>query len=249
MYTEGNPINNSDPSGLITEKQASKADLIIEKMKAYGIYVYKDWGYSVIPHYYSLPRDIQNKYPMGCNWIEGNWNNVKELQLTFDAVKIMAQKLGGIGGFKAIYRNKPIEIVRLKEKKNTAGLAPYPPFNNIFGDVLLYDGSFRSHYSQERTMGYVVHELAHVWDSRYRYEISLEYADHMNVYTKLCDGCAKLWIPDYYPSYFPTEYSKTNEIEYWAESITVYVFPSLANLNTLTSLSETFIRKKINNTP
>ena len=245
MYVEGNPVNYADPTGHISEGyQARKADLIVEKLKSYNVHVVKDWGYQLVPD----PKAFKyqpTKYH--CQWQEGNWRNAKELQLTLDAVRKMAQKMGGAGKFMAAFRGQPVKVVRRLEKEKTAGEAPHPPANYIVGDVVLYNGSFRAHYSPERSMGYVVHEFVHVWDARYGYEISVEYADFINPYTTFCDRCLRIWDPNNHIKYFPTKYSKKNEIEFWAESVTVYIIPSLAELNELSSLSKGFIRKKFHN--
>jgi hypothetical protein len=255
MYVEGNPINFTDPSGYITEKESTRAELILEKLSVvYNVKIEKDWGWVWWHRYDYMPGNGVPFSYIHCEWKNGNWRNVEELQYTFDAVRIMSNKIGGINKFKTVFQNRPINIVRLIDGNGNAGLAPRPPIsNNIFGDVLLYDGAFRSDYTNKRVMGYVVHELAHVWDSRYGYEVSTEYADFINPYTKFCPRgyCTKRWDPDNpnHIQYFPTEYSKANKLEYWAESFTTYVFPSLALLNKLTSLSKSFINTKINNIP
>jgi RHS repeat-associated protein len=65
-YTEGNPVNFTDPSGYIKEgNQSQKADLIVEKLKQYNAHIEKDWGSQLIPSGYL--------YYSGCEWEEGLW--------------------------------------------------------------------------------------------------------------------------------------------------------------------------------
>jgi RHS repeat-associated protein len=48
LYVEGNPVKYRDPSGLITQDEATRpggADEIVNELKPYGITIYKDWGY------------------------------------------------------------------------------------------------------------------------------------------------------------------------------------------------------------
>jgi RHS repeat-associated protein len=249
LYTYANPVNATDPSGYITEQQAPKAELILEKLKPYGVIINKDWGYRPIPYYSMLPQSVQSLYPSGCYWEEGNWRSAKELQLTLDAVRLLSKAIGGINKFQSAFSNSPITVARITSNKNYAGFAPASPLHLLSGHIELYDGAFNS--SDERAMGFVIHELGHVWDFRSQRTLSNGLAELIDPYTFVCGprSCRDIWDPNIAIRHFPTEYSETNELEFWAEALTTYIFPNLAKQNPLSFLVKWYVGSKLKSIP
>ena len=249
-YVEGNPVNYTDPTGHIKEgMQAKKAELILEKLKRYNVYIKKDWGYALVPDPVQYPITTTGPKPWICEWQEGNWRNAHELELTYEAIKFMAKELGGPDKFRNAMKGYPIDIKRYTDYSNWAGFAPHPSIDQFFGEVMLFNGAFND--SEERAKGYVVHELAHVWDFRNGFQLSDDLADLVGPYSFSCvlEYCTVIWDPDSASHHFPTEYSKNNKREFWADVFKVYLFPRLADLNSLSPMVENYVQQKIATIP
>jgi len=189
--------------------------------------IVKDWGYQLVPiGPSSLPPGILTGFTYGCEWQEGNWRNAHELELTFEAIKTMAKKLGGASKFKSAMKGIPIDVKRYTDFLNWAGFAPHPSIDQFFGEVMLFNGAFNS--SDQFAKEVVVHETAHVWDFRHGFELSNDLVKLTNPYKRICtrNGCVVVWDPNSAIERFATSYARTNKIEYWAESVMVYIFPS-----------------------
>ena len=114
VYVAGNPINFTDPSGYITEKESKRAGVILENLyDNYSLYINKDWGYRPIPYFSLLPESAQSTYLGGCYWEEGSWRSLEELELTLQAVKDMARTIGGKGRFRTAMKWRAVHVYRL----------------------------------------------------------------------------------------------------------------------------------------
>jgi len=222
VYAYANPIVYSDPTGLITQGDEDKtATAILNDLKSrFGVVIIKDWGVISVP-------DIWH-YTYHCGWLTGNWRNVHELELTQDAVEDMAEKVGGIDKFKSAMKWQV--LIRRNLDSPNSGLA--------FIDVSLFDGAFNSGDAYAKEV--VVHELAHVWDIRNWYSISLNMMDITNSYRLNCrknsDGieyCNIVYDTTNAIEKAPTKYAETNGAEDWAESVMVYIYPSSGNLKSI----------------
>ncbi|MDP1624667.1 MAG: RHS repeat-associated core domain-containing protein [bacterium] len=233
MYVEGNPVNLTDPSGHISEgMQARRADLIVEKLKIYNVHVVKDWGYQPKPFYSLLPENIKSVYLTGCEWEEGNWRNARELEWTYNGVVKMAKKFGGIGGFwwEAL-KGRPIKFVRMSDDRHPSGAVAWTIL-----DVKFYNDTFTD--TRVFASGTVVHELAHVWDTRQLpvFKLSTNMAKETKSYKKICinenqpyHGCEYVYDPAGQIEAPLTDYGKQGIREDFADSFAICVYPSFKN--------------------
>ncbi|MBE7436689.1 MAG: RHS repeat-associated core domain-containing protein [Anaerolineales bacterium] len=229
-YVEGNPVNFVDPTGHISEgMQARKADLIVEKLKSYNVYVVKDWGYKLIP----IPNPKSSRYQpttYRCEWQEGNWRNVRELEWTLDGVGAMAKKLGGIGRFWVALRGRPIKFVRMAEDKHPRGAAAWTIL-----DVKIYNDTY---YHGKMVAGAIItHELAHVWDTRQFpvFKLSKEMNSRTKSFDIYCNNdfdssCFKFNNRGELP---PTPYGQTGPREDFADSFAICVYPNFKGVPSL----------------
>jgi hypothetical protein len=160
-YVEGNPINATDPSGYITEKESERAGLILEKLSTiYGVRIERDWGWG---WYHRQDFNPFNQTPFStvvltC-WTEGNWRDLDELEWTFEGVKKMANKLGGADKFRSALAERPITFRRMSEDLHQGTYVAWTVL-----DIKFYNETFN--HGDLFASGTVVHELAHVWDTR-----------------------------------------------------------------------------------
>jgi len=232
-YTDGNPINYLDPSGHITEgMQAKRADLIVEKLKEYNVYIKKDWGYlnaSIYVYTSDIASSIPTLYFTNCEWQEGNWRNVKELQFIFDSVRTTAKVMGGSTKFKTAMGNRPILVTRFDITSDDLTYYSLP-----FVDILLTNSGF----SNANYVTYTVtHELGHIWDIRSVFQLSSGMSRIVG--THYCDPTG--W-PCFYDVHkgkeFPPgdpdltkNYAATNAREDWAEAFATYIDPTYYGKN------------------
>jgi RHS repeat-associated protein len=98
LYDYGNPIDAVDPSGYITEQEASAADSDVNELAVlFNIQIKEDWGYQLVPEMPEPDIITEMMIPslrFGCGWKQGNWRNVHELDLVLQAVKDFSRKLG-----------------------------------------------------------------------------------------------------------------------------------------------------------
>jgi RHS repeat-associated protein len=194
-YVSGNPINQTDPSGMIAEgKEAIEADDIREQLlKNYGVSIRRDWGYQTI---YAGAYNITS---INCVWREGAWRNLAELKLTQMAIDRFSSKLGGHQEFKSAMEHRQVSIVRVSGptvdipfiEDDPPAMAP-PLIGWAVGHVLLSDGVFRGDdlYSKYT----IAHELAHVWDERQDRTLSFGMMEALD--TWICDNAGNCgWYP------------------------------------------------------
>ncbi len=240
-YVEGNPVNLIDPSGMIPEKKADEADELVEKLRKYNIQAKKDWGYRLVPvHPSSLPPGIVTGILYsGCEWEEGNWRTIRELRLVKQAVTDMAAKLGGVDRFKSAMGDSIVNVYRIN-RETFLGSGAYS-INN----VILPNNVYRVDDSWAK--GQMVHELAHVWDTRQTPPFYLSYA--MNLQTKYfnsyCDGFAEICPPK--SERPPDQYATNNEREDFAQSFAFCMYPNFKfKLRPLGSIRRSYFQSLFN---
>jgi len=224
MYTEGNPINFTDPTGQITEKESKRAELILEKLdNIYDVQIKKDWGYlNEFIYYPNLYIDPSNTL-VNCKWEEGDWRSLRELELTLEAVKDMSKTFGSQKGlfntamrWRLVWiRRLPIEYVYDPDKHGAYSINNAILPNNVFNS------------SDKWAKGQIVHELAHIIDYR-QWWPPFRLSNGMAALTKsfkdgVYDEKGQIEPP-------PSGYAKGNAKEDWAESFKFFVYPSFGYL-------------------
>ena len=241
-YVRNNPINFTDPSGHISEKpsERKRAELIVEKLSTiYNVHIKKDWGYmNEFIHYPNMYIDPSNTL-VNCQWVEGNWRSVQELEWTLEAVKDMAKTLGTSRLFWTAMRWQPVRLYR-HPAQYIFGSGAYS-LNNVILPNNVFDSTLRDVWAK----GQIVHEFAHVWDTRqYKiFQLSTDMASRTKSYKEVCvteplgrggggychfvyDQAGEIESP-------PTGYATTGIREDWAESFAVYVYPSFKSAGPL----------------
>jgi hypothetical protein len=84
-YTQSNPINYTDPSGYIAEKNAKEANEIVYDLSTYNVYISVDWGEIYVGENWDQ-----------C-WHEGQWT-MPDLKAIQAAVHIMDKGVRYLGG-------------------------------------------------------------------------------------------------------------------------------------------------------
>jgi RHS repeat-associated protein len=221
-YTYGNPVNYTDPSGMISsdKDEVKKAEELVNSLQnTYNVNIKVDWGMKQ----YAIPVPQPGDNKEECNWEPGNWS-LDELRRVYDQVTIMAKGMGGNNQF--IKKTGGISISQDKTG-NAAGLTW--PHRIVYTDA---DSSF--------TYWTVMHELAHAWDANYNWNLSKELEKFTGGYTNktlsnikttlnLCDtdhrypGCN---IAGYYYGGKAPKGSDVNfnREEDFAESVTSYFY-------------------------
>jgi len=80
-YVRNNPVNYTDPTGHITQKEAKKAKRILVRLENWGVGIMVDWGIK------------------GSSWEEGLWT-LDELNTVLQGVLDLGQAMGGQDAFK-----------------------------------------------------------------------------------------------------------------------------------------------------
>ena len=243
-YVEGNPINSIDPSGYITEKESKRADFLVEKLNnVYNIQIEKDWGY--LNDLFYVDPSIRTW--TNCQWVDGDWQDIKELEWTFEAVKDMAKKFGTQGLFRTAMRWEPVKVYRV-------------PTEYIFGsgayslnNVILPNNVFNQPSGSFWAKGQIVHELAHVWDTRQWpiFRLSNEMMIVTKSFKKVCingprgaQSCHLVYDLTGQNEAPPTTYATGYPREDWAESFATFMYPSWG---TLRQIRKGYIERVIKN--
>jgi RHS repeat-associated protein len=249
-YVEGNPVRYTDPSGYLAKEDWGDATSIYnELLSVYNVRIKRDWGVILTKSFNSyaevifpnpeLDPDLLNG---DCyQWVNGNWRNVRELELVKEAVVEVTGKLGGLSRFKNAFHNRVVDINRAIEIEGLSGLA-LP-----FLDIWLDNSTFYSDSAKGEAFSRIViaHELGHIWDIREFFKLSSGLGRSVGTIQKACTYsdlgfCIEY---EYYsptsstekaPGFFDptkgeTEYDKyayTNLREDWAESFASYIYPN-----------------------
>jgi len=247
IYVEGNPTNATDPSGYITEKESQVAMLKLEELRRdYNIRIKKDWGYlitafSIIPEYMDEPL-----YPFTkCQWANGNWRSLQELQWTLDAVKEMSAELGGSDKFRSAMGSYHIQFYRT----STDTFYTYGGYS--INNVILPNWPFNT--TDIRAKRTVVHELAHVWDARQWGRLSFNMMHTTKSFREVCNNrniCYKIYDPKNAIESALTvsnSYAETNEREDWAVSFEYFMYPGSGAATTLGPIRKSYIEMVLKN--
>jgi RHS repeat-associated protein len=168
MYTSGNPINLTDPTGHIKEGQeAYKADSIRIRLGTYGVQIVKDWGYRLTRNPISSPPKILSESAYTCEWDEGNWK-IKDLELIEIATDDLKHALHGPNKIRAAVGQFS---VRRDLKGGQSGMMTYAgPMRYLMGtDIAILSESTNEAWYKHS----FVHEFGHVWDIRMGSRLSL----------------------------------------------------------------------------
>jgi RHS repeat-associated protein len=221
-YVEGNPVNWVDPSGYIKKYQAERAEKMVSILKAlYQIEINKDWGNFTY---------LVNPYTKGskCKWHEGVWS-LGELEDVFWSVVQLSDAMKGAEKFKQ--NLGPISIIQ--KPISYGGLGG-------LGSVTLPSNSTFDEWN-------VIHELAHAWDAYKNWKLSdrlVEYTGgYINIFKasfrKISGYCNKSpMLPGcndeaYFYGGSPVKGAPSNftHREDFAESVTAYILPDVANVD------------------
>jgi hypothetical protein len=217
MYVEGNPVNYVDPSGYITEKEASDADKIVKEMRIYNVFIKKDWGMLYLPSPIGPQPDFQRS---NCVWKIGEWE-LNELVELRRGVIDLSRAMGGLNKF--IYNLGYINVYKAQITSKASAGAYYMKVNNSRHDLDSWT---------------VVHELGHSWDYKNGNALSnglvqFTTALEPNINTVTCDAANRLPgcnTAGYVYAGIPAAGSNANfnAVEDFAESLAAYVYPNEA---------------------
>jgi RHS repeat-associated protein len=246
-YARDNPVNYTDPSGKISVAESKDADTLINQLYVdYNVRIIKDWGYR-LPAY--LFYGLVPPFPeFGCTWEKGNWRSYDELKITRDAIEEMVTTLHGAEHFKSAMGGYTVNIHRVSTETYLGGggyssnnvILP----NNPFGSAKLL-----------WTKGTIVHELAHVWDTRHWLQPDTGMMYATKSYDHVCGTAGGVLICfDFYDKNAaseeaPTDYAKNNAFEDWADSFKVFMYPSqdAGMLRSLGLVRKSYIQEEIDN--
>ena len=136
-------------------------------------------------------------------WVDGNWKDLRELELVEEAVVDVAGVLGGSIHFRSAFHNRPVDISR-KIEFDGAGLAL--PFIDIWLDNSTFPSNSMRYEAFSRYT--IAHELGHIWDIRENLNLSKELGFAVGTIQQRCVYISgpNTCITDYY-------YSPTSAIE------------------------------------
>ncbi len=257
MYVEGNPINYVDPTGYITEEEATKADSIAESLlREYGVNIQRDWGYQFIlvdPGSEILPKYARLGKWYRCNWQSGKWD-FDELRTIKEGLHDLAKAMNGNGKFR-----KFIGTVTVRKSNISECGFEFRGCTEVWltRDVVFKDGGIpptnvdiTNKYSIDKWT--VIHEFAHAWDRNYGWSLSQGLMSFTGGYVgdhpKNCDannrlpGCNSF---SYFYSGPPPAGSgdRFNVVEDFAESVTAFVYAQTAQSKVVKYANDPVLRQ------
>ena len=211
-YVYNSPLRYTDPSGLIAQQEAERAQEIIALLqREYRLFVRIDFGWRFLPVMHPVPGEPTALVI----WEEGMWQLI-ELELLFEAVSDLASAMGGAERFRENLRGVWVERAVMRY----AGLG-------AAHRIVLNAGGF--------TKWTVVHELAHAWDAVRGWRLSKEMQEAMGagfahpIRHFFNPGNPAWW---YDPGQGPPPCgidANFNGKEDFAEAVTAYVYPDRAS--------------------
>lgn len=185
---------------------------------------------------------------IGCHWEKGNWRSLRELRLVKQAVTRMADKLGGPEIFKSAMAGYMVNLYRISSEF-ILGHGAYSVNNAIFPNAVF---NSTDAWAKEQ----VTHELAHVWDTRQWLQLSYGMMYATGSHRQVCsqtpsgkiEGCVTVYDANMAIEEAPTDYAKGNSLEDWAESFTVFIYPSYSEYQ-FGPIRKDYIKRVIQNLP
>ena len=177
-----------------------------------------------------------------------NWRNIDELALTLEGVKRMADKLGGAAKFRSALWGMQIDFRRMPEDHYSKNGYDYVAWTVL--DIKFYNDTFNG--SDIFASGTVVHELAHVWDTRRTpiFSLSSEMSKKTKSYGFVCPSVLSIICSYQYLNVQleapPTEYGTHGEREDFADSFAICVYPSYKGSLGLGPIRKKYIEGRIN---
>ncbi len=165
-YVESNPINFLDPSGYISQDEATQAEYILNELYTkYNIFINKDWG----EYYYEIDP-VNSVYGEATGiycWNEGMWD-IRNLEDVRKAVNKIAPETMSINKFNKAFQHVRISRINL----NRTSFAPPGGFADLLGDIVLTDYTMGNDREEYR-IGSIIHEFGHVWDYRSNNQLAM----------------------------------------------------------------------------
>jgi RHS repeat-associated protein len=224
-YVRNNPINYTDPTGYIAEKESTDADKIVKELRMYNVFVAVDWG---TYNYWYNPKKPGLKPEIRCGWNDGEWS-LWELQQLRKGPADLARAMGGLNKF--IFNLGYVNVYKTKldkERKIADSPSHTIRVNNTMNDMF--------------NLWSAVHELGHNWDSNFNGQLSDGlvaftggvtnpnnnlYCTSPNDTKQRLPGCNDAGY--YYGGTPAAGAGKAfNKLEDFAESVTAYVYPNEA---------------------
>jgi RHS repeat-associated protein len=251
IYVRANPVNLTDPSGLVTEGEADQANAIVDYLfTTYGVRIHRDWGFVRLP-------DSLYGYEIAapCVWRPGNWRSLSELALTRDGIDLASRAMGGPNKFRSAMEGT-IRITRWAWPYSSA-FSP-PGALSVFGDIVLTDYHF-SYFLDSYARYGVIHEIGHVWDYKSSGLLSKRMAEELGTYYcvpgprggTICrfEIGAGSEPP---PGDVNRPYAGKSILEDWAEAFATYAYPDYyeeISGRPLGPIRRDYVRRKIDEIP
>jgi hypothetical protein len=146
LYTYGNPTNYTDPTGLISEKNAEEARNIVNDLITYNVHIKVDWGYQYVP------------FHTQCGWNEGDWimPDLKAIQASVHIIDKGASFLGG--NFKSLI-GKVTYVPKKGGKDGKGDSGNNYLAGTVPGMITWYMPNWKN---EEDRLWVAVHEMGHV---------------------------------------------------------------------------------------
>ena len=253
-YTEGNPINYTDPSGHITRKESYAADKIADDLKTkYNVIVEKDWGWG---HWSRFDLNPFNNIPfqtIHCEWWKGDWRNIEELRTVQTGVEITTDGMGGSEKFKSAMHNRPVNLHRVNINGDLFRHRAMPIFDIVYSNYAMSNAPFIIYST--------AHEFGHIWDIRNWFRLSNDMGITLNTIRCIsgkgrqgtsCDfDISRGKEPP--PGERIDPYAGNNALEDWAEAFANKVYPSYygsnSSLNQLGPIRRQYVQDQIDSIP
>ncbi|MCX6083244.1 MAG: hypothetical protein NTW32_27265 [Chloroflexi bacterium] len=236
IYTRDNPVNFTDPSGFITEKQGNRADVIRANLyNTYNVVIEKDWG--LLSDLWIASGHL-NVTPLSDCWQNGTWDIV-ELETIRDGIKDLAHAMGSAKKFEKFIGPVTVSKSKINLLGYPCGRGCTPPWNRNIDFLDLGNPPTTVDISNSNNIDKwtVVHEFGHAWDRNHGWSMSkfLVAFTHGSVGDRPSNCGEENALPGcnaagYFYSGQPPAGSDNgfNPLEDFAESVASFVYPETA---------------------